>query len=194
MRAVAEALGNGRYMRFVLEHRSTPQVDAFVNGAEVADYATRGGSTPDLVIRIKKKPLITLAPGSGSLDEFREDTRRRVADYVADYKAYFAHCDSQDDLNRTILDPMPRVALVPGLGLFGIGRSQKEAKVAADLAEIWIEAVTDAERIGTFTALPDKELFKLEYWSLEQAKLKSITYKPLSGQVAVVTGGGGVIN
>ena len=191
--AVAEALGEGRFSRFVLEHRSDPQVDAFVNGAEVSDYATRGVSTPDLVIRTKKKPLITLAPEAGALDAFRADTSARVAGYMADYDAYFARCDALDDVQRTILDPMPRVALVPGLGLFGMGRSQKEAKVAADIAEIWIEAVTGAERIGSFTALPDEELFKLEYWSLEQAKLKSITYKLLSGQVAVVTGGGGAI-
>ncbi len=191
--AVAEALGDGRFARVVLEHRSTPDVDAFVNGADVADYATRGVSTPDLVIRTKKKPLITLAPEAGAPDPFREDTRKRVEAYMADYKAYFARCDALDDVERIILDPMPRVALVPGIGLFGMGRSHKEAKIAADIAEIWIEAVTGAERIGTFTALPDEELFKLEYWSLEQAKLKSITYKPLSGQVAVVTGGGGAI-
>jgi rhamnose utilization protein RhaD (predicted bifunctional aldolase and dehydrogenase)/NAD(P)-dependent dehydrogenase (short-subunit alcohol dehydrogenase family) len=191
--AVAEALGEGRFTRFVLEHRSDPQVDAFVNGAAVSDYATRGVSTPDLVIRTKKKPLITQAPEAGALEVFRADTRARVAEYMADYNAYFARCDALDDVQRTILDPMPRVALVPGLGLFGMGRSNKEAKVAADIAEIWIEAVTGAERIGTFTALPDEELFKLEYWTLEQAKLKSITYKPLSGRIAVVTGGGGAI-
>ncbi len=191
--AVAEALGEGRYARFVLEHRSTPDVDAFVNGRDVEDYATRGVSTPDLVIRTKKKPLITTVPLDDDLDGFRADTRARVEAYMADYKAYFARCDALDDVQRTILDPMPRVALVPGLGLFGMGRSQKEAAIAADIAEIWIEAVIGAERIGTFTALPDEELFKLEYWSLEQAKLKSITYKPLSGQVAVVTGGGGAI-
>ncbi len=191
--AVAEALGGGRFSRFVLEHRSTPDVDAFVNGDEVADYATRGVSTPDLVIRTKKKPLITEAPKVGALEAFREDTRKRVEAYMADYQAYFARCDALDDVQRIILDPMPRVALVPGVGLFGMGRGHKEAKIAADIAEIWIEAVSGAERIGSFTALPDEELFKLEYWSLEQAKLKSITYKPLSGQVAVVTGGGGAI-
>jgi len=164
-----------------------------VNGRDVEDYATRGVSTPDLVIRTKKKPLITTVPLDDDLDGFRADTRARVEAYMADYKAYFARCDALDDVQRTILDPMPRVALVPGLGLFGMGRSQKEAAIAADIAEIWIEAVIGAERIGTFTALPDEELFKLEYWSLEQAKLKSINYKPLSGQVAVVTGGGGAI-
>jgi NAD(P)-dependent dehydrogenase (short-subunit alcohol dehydrogenase family) len=74
-----------------------------------------------------------------------------------------------------------------------MGRSHKEAKITADIAEIWIEAVTGAERIGRFTALPDEELFKLEYWSLEQAKLKSVTYKPFSGQIVAVTGGGGAI-
>jgi rhamnose utilization protein RhaD (predicted bifunctional aldolase and dehydrogenase)/NAD(P)-dependent dehydrogenase (short-subunit alcohol dehydrogenase family) len=191
--AVAEDLGEGRYKRFVLEHRSDPKIDAFINGAALADYATRGVSTPDLVIRTKQKPLITMVPESGGLEAFRADTRQRVADFAADYRAYFTHCDALDDVERVMLDQMPRVALVPGLGLFGFGRGQKEARIVADIAEIWIEAVTGAERIGRFTALPDEELFKLEYWSLEQAKLKSISYKPLSGQVAVVTGGGGAI-
>ena len=159
----------------------------------MVDYATRGVSTPDLVIRIKKKPLITAVPGRDGLGAFRDDLRRRVMAYMADYQAYFERCTALDDVERVMLDPMPRVALVPGIGLFGIGRSLKEAGIAADIAEVWIEAVTGAERIGRFAPLPDEELFKLEYWSLEQAKLKTIRYRDLSGQVAVITGGGGTI-
>src|SRR5205085_7781296 len=91
------------------------------------------------------------------------------------------------------LDPAPRVILVPGLGLFGLGRSIKDAAIAADLAESWVETVTDAEAIGSFESLTEAELFEMEYWSLEQAKLGSATEKPLQGQIALVTGGVGTI-
>ncbi len=191
--AVAETLGGGRYRRFILDFRTSPQIATFVNGTDLEDYATRGVSTPDLVIRIKQKPLITQYPAQDEIAKFQCDTRRRAADYAADYKRYFERCDALDEIDRIMLDPMPRVALVPGLGLFGIGRSCKDAAIAADIAEVWIEAVTGAERIGRFSPLEEKDLFKLEYWSLEQAKLKSVVGRPLSGQVAVITGGGGAI-
>jgi len=92
-----------------------------------------------------------------------------------------------------MLDTMPRLTLVRGLGLFGHGRSLKEAKIAADVGEMLVEAVTGAEAVGSFHPLPLSDLFELEYWSLEQAKLASNKPKPLSGQVALVTGGGGAI-
>jgi NAD(P)-dependent dehydrogenase (short-subunit alcohol dehydrogenase family) len=82
---------------------------------------------------------------------------------------------------------------VPGLGLFGLGRSAKDAAVAADLAESWVATVTDAEAVGTFESLTEAKLFEMEYWSLEQAKLGSAMEKPLAGQVALVTGGAGTI-
>jgi len=91
------------------------------------------------------------------------------------------------------LDPAPRVILVPGLGLLGLGRSARDAAVAADLAESWVATVTDAEAVGTFESLPEAELFEMEYWSLEQAKLGGAVEKPLAGQVALVTGGAGTI-
>ncbi len=91
------------------------------------------------------------------------------------------------------LDPAPRVILVPGLGLFGLGRSARDAAVAADLAESWVATVTGAEAIGTFESLSPAELFEMEYWSLEQAKLGSAAEKPLAGQVALITGGAGTI-
>ena len=88
---------------------------------------------------------------------------------------------------------MPRLVMVPGLGLFGLGRSKKDARVAADLAEAMVETITDAEAIGRFDALPEEDLFDCEYWSLEQAKLGGAAEKPLAGQIAVVTGAGGAI-
>src|SRR5262245_65095682 len=88
---------------------------------------------------------------------------------------------------------MPRVVLVPGVGLFGVGATPKDAAIAADLAESAVKVITDAEAIGRFEALPESDLFDVEYWSLEQAKLKGAVAKPFTGQVAVVTGGAGGI-
>jgi NAD(P)-dependent dehydrogenase (short-subunit alcohol dehydrogenase family) len=83
--------------------------------------------------------------------------------------------------------------LVPGLGLFGLGRSKKDANIAADLAEAAVITITDAEAIGRFDPLPESDLFDVEYWSLEQAKLGSAKELPLAGQIAIVTGAGGAI-
>ena len=71
-----------------------------------------------------------------------------------------------------------------GLGLFGIGRTAKDADIAADLAENTVRVVTDAEGIGRYEPLPESDLFALEYWSLEQAKLRGAVVKPLTGQIA----------
>ncbi len=92
-----------------------------------------------------------------------------------------------------MLDPAPRVVLTPGVGLYGLGADVKAAGVAADLAEIAIAAILNAERIGAFEALDEADLFDMEYWSLEQAKLGKGARKPLAGQVAVITGAGGAI-
>jgi NAD(P)-dependent dehydrogenase (short-subunit alcohol dehydrogenase family) len=113
-----------------------------------------------------------------------------VAEYAKRYDAYFARNNKRVGGIKTRLDAKPRVVLVPGLGLFGIGRTPKDAGIAADLAENAIRVVTDAEAIGTFEPLPEADLFDVEYWSLEQAKLKGAVDKAFTGQVAVVTGGG----
>ena len=84
---------------------------------------------------------------------------------------------------------MPRVVLVPGLGLFGVGNTSKDAKIAADLAETTVAVVADAERLGTYECIPEPDIFDIEYWSLEQAKLGAAAEKPLARRIAVVTGG-----
>src|SRR5258708_12299013 len=88
---------------------------------------------------------------------------------------------------------MPRIVLVPGLGLFALGRSAKDAAIAADLAECTIETVAGAEAFGRFTSIPEDDLFDIEYWSLEQAKLGKGEEKPLAGQIALFPGGGGTL-
>jgi NAD(P)-dependent dehydrogenase (short-subunit alcohol dehydrogenase family)/ribulose-5-phosphate 4-epimerase/fuculose-1-phosphate aldolase len=191
--AVAVARGEGRYDRMVSEFRTSPDILEFVNAAEVGDMAARGVSTPDLSIRIKTGPLVLPAPDASKLAGYRGIIDSRVAAFVEDYTAYFRSNDARDDVKRIMLDPMPRLTLVPGLGMFGHGRTVKDAKIAADVGEMWIEAARDAESVGRFEPVSRPDLFDLEYWSLEQAKLASAKPKPLTGQVALVTGGAGAI-
>jgi len=119
--------------------------------------------------------------------------RVAAAQFVARYEDYFRRNNARVGGGKTMLDPAPRVILVPGLGLFGLGRSKKDARVAADLAEAAVEGITDAEAIGRFTPIGEEDMFDCEYWSLEQAKLGAAKQLPLAGQVAVITGSGGVI-
>src|SRR4029077_2299863 len=106
--------------------------------------------------------------------------------------SYFGRENEKVGGIKSKLDSAPRVVLVPGLGLFGIGRSAKDADIAADLAETTVRVVTDAKGIGRYEPLPESDLFELEYWSLEQAKLKGAVVKSLTGQVALVTGAGAI--
>ena len=184
---------DGAWKRFILDFRGSEAVLDFVNGAEVARYGQAGVVTPDHNIRIKNKSLVVAAPVDGELAGFRNSVRDAVAAYGETYKDYFGRNNTRVGGIKTMLDPMPRVVLVPGVGLFGLGRSKKDARVAADLAEAAIATIADAEAVGRFEPLPEADLFDVEYWSLEQAKLGSAKELPLAGQVAVITGAAGAI-
>ena len=179
-------------IRFVAELRTGPEIFGYVNGAELQSYSQRGVVTPDHIIRTKNKPLVVPAPVAGKLDDFADAVKAAVDRFIADYDAYFARENTAVGGTKTKLDPMPRVILVPGIGLFGLGRTAKDAAIAGDLAENTVRVVTDAEAIGRYDPLPEADLFALEYWSLEQAKLKGAVTKPLTGQIAVVTGAGAI--
>ncbi len=191
--AVAYPRGEGAFDRFVADFRTSDRVRAFLASSDLQRLADTGVSTPDLSIRIKTGPVVLPSPRSGDLPGFAAAARQAIADYVAAYTDYFRTNDARDDVARTMLDPMPRLALVPGLGMFGFGRTLKDARIASDVGEMWIEAVAGAEAIGRFRPLSKPELFELEYWSLEQAKLAGNKPKPLTGQIVLVTGGGGAI-
>ena len=182
----------GEPTRFVMTFRTGPEILAYVNGAELADYSQRGVVTPDHIIRTKNTPLVVSPPEPGRLDEFARHVKQAVAEFSAGYDSYFGRENEKVGGIKSKLDSAPRVVLVPGLGLFGIGRSAKDADIAADLAENTVRVVTDAEGIGRYEPLPESDLFELEYWSLEQAKLKGAVVKPLTGQVALVTGAGAI--
>ena len=191
--AVAFPRGEGRFDRFVADFRTSDKVRDFLLHRDLERYAETGLTTPDLSIRIKTGPVVLAAPDGNDLAGYAKDVRERVAAYVSSYTDYFTTNDARDDVKRTMLDPMPRLALVPGLGMFGFGRTLKDARIASDLGEMWIEAVEGAEAIGRFHPLSKPELFELEYWSLEQAKLAGAKSLPLTGQVVLVTGGAGAI-
>jgi rhamnose utilization protein RhaD (predicted bifunctional aldolase and dehydrogenase)/NAD(P)-dependent dehydrogenase (short-subunit alcohol dehydrogenase family) len=189
--ALSDPAAPGDYRRFVADFRGGKAVRNFVDGADLRRYAMAGVATPDHAIRTKYRPLIVPPPDAGKLDDFAAAARRAVAAFAADYHAYFARYDAGRG-NRE-LDPAPRVILVPGVGLFGLGKSARDAAIAADLAESWIATVTDAEAVGRFVSISEEEAFEIEYWPLEQAKLGRESDKPLAGQVALVTGGAGTI-
>jgi rhamnose utilization protein RhaD (predicted bifunctional aldolase and dehydrogenase)/NAD(P)-dependent dehydrogenase (short-subunit alcohol dehydrogenase family) len=191
--AVAVSRGEGRFDRMIGDFRTSDAILDFIASEKTADYASRGVSTPDLSIRIKTGPMALPAPDAENAGDYKSVIKRHVEQFAADYRAYFESNDALDDVSRTMLDPMPRLTLVPGLGMFGHGRTLKDAKIASDVGEMWIEAVRGAEAIGDFRPLAKSDLFPLEYWSLEQAKLASNKPKPLTGQVMLVTGGAGAI-
>ena len=181
----------GGYRRFVLDFRSGPEILAYVNGRDLGRYGRAGVATPDHVIRTKNWPLILPAPEDGRLDTFQSAVREEVSRFVERYHRYFERHDAGQADPKTELDPMPRVALVPGLGLIGLGANAKEAGIAADIAGIGMETIADA--IGRFESVSEADIFDIEYWSLEQAKLGREPVGPLAGHVALVTGGGGTI-
>jgi rhamnose utilization protein RhaD (predicted bifunctional aldolase and dehydrogenase)/NAD(P)-dependent dehydrogenase (short-subunit alcohol dehydrogenase family) len=187
-----DAFGEGAHRQLVLDFRAGDAILNFSNGAELSRYARAGLLTPDHVIRVKPWPLILPAPEVGKLDAFREAAHAAAAMYVADYKSYFA-ANALRVPGAPAHDPLPRLAFVPGLGLFGLGGSAQDAAIAADIGEAFVQGVTDAEAIGRFQSLAEADLFDCEYWGLEVAKLGERARKPLAGQVVVITGAGGAI-
>ncbi len=184
--------GEGAHKRLVLDFRANDAILNYVNGADLARTARAGLLTPDHVIRVKPWPLLLPAPAAGQLDAFKAAACKAVQQYADDYQKYF-------DANKArasgvaMHDPLPRVALVPGLGLFGMGENAKAAAMAADIAEATAEGIADADAIGRFTSISEADLFDCEYWPLELAKLGARKKLPLEGQVAVITGAGGAI-
>ena len=188
-----DANNEGAWRRLILDFRTGPGIMNFVGGADLARYSQAGVVTPDHTIRTKNWPLVVAGPENGKIDDFKGAAHAAVKAFIEHYETYFARQNARAGGTKKALDPLPRVALVPGLGLFGLGRSKKDARIAADLAQCAIEVIADAEAIGRFESISEAEMFDMEYWSLEQAKLSAAAEKPLAGQIAVITGAGGTI-
>ncbi len=174
----------GTVKRQILCFRTCRAILNYVNGAELARYTQVGVVTPDHTIRTKNWPLVVPAPEAGKLDEWKNAVTHAVDEFVARYHDYFARNNARSAQKKKELDPLPRVVLVPGVGLFGLGASAKDAAIAADIAENTVEVITDAEAIGEYRCIAEFDMFEVEYWSLEQAKLGKAAEKPLARQVA----------
>lgn len=185
---LADRLEDGTVRRWILDFRTSPEIRRYVDGQDLARYSQQGVVTPDHTIRTKNWPLILPAADPDQLACWADMAKTAIEAFATRYAAYFERHNINGSKQQ--LDTIPRVVLVPGLGLFGVGASAKDAAIAADIAENSVNCITDAEAIGTFQPVSEAEMFALEYWSLEQAKLGKGKEKPLARQVVVVTGGG----
>jgi NAD(P)-dependent dehydrogenase (short-subunit alcohol dehydrogenase family) len=146
---------------------------AFCRRDDAATIAQQGPATPDHSIRTKNLPLLG----------------RDVDAYAAAYRDYFAAHEPQAKERKTMLDPAPRLVLDPELGLCAVGRSAKDAAIGAEIYAHTIEVIARATALGGYRALAAKDLFDVEYWDLEQAKLAKGGKPPaFAGEVALVTG------
>jgi rhamnose utilization protein RhaD (predicted bifunctional aldolase and dehydrogenase)/NAD(P)-dependent dehydrogenase (short-subunit alcohol dehydrogenase family) len=148
---------------------------AFSRLDNVESISTRGPLTPDHVIRTKRTAMIV-----------GDDAESSVKQFTADYQSYF---DANNDGSLTCLDKAPRWAVWPGHGTLSFDTTQKGAAIIADIISHTRNAIRKAEALGGWQALPEKDIFELEYWELEQAKLKKGGAIPMfCGKVALVTG------
>ena len=157
----------------VLAVHSDPKYLAFARRADVARISQQGPATPDHVIRTKRVPMLG----------------RDVAAYAASYREYFdRHAPSAKE-PKTLLDPAPRVILDPAFGMGCVGRTAKDARIVRDIYHHTIDVILRATALGGYRALPERDIFDVEYWDLEQAKLKKAGAPPVfAGEVALVTG------
>jgi rhamnose utilization protein RhaD (predicted bifunctional aldolase and dehydrogenase)/NAD(P)-dependent dehydrogenase (short-subunit alcohol dehydrogenase family) len=191
------AVAAGVRPHWILALRDTPLARAISDDARLGDWAGRGVATPDHVIRTKAQPLVLppLPPGGDghALSAWGKALEQALEAYGADYRAYVQRQNAAAGGVKKALDPLPRVAAIPGLGLVGIGKSAAEAATVADIAGAWAQTLLAAEAIGRFEPVGEADTFAMEYWSLEQAKLGKAAEKPLARQVVLVTGAAGAI-
>ncbi|MGO4102735.1 bifunctional aldolase/short-chain dehydrogenase [Leifsonia sp. YAF41] len=157
----------------IVSQTPSPRARDFASAPDVSEKATRGPATPDHVIRTKRIPLIG----------------RDLDSYAAEYKEYFAQNSSRRGVALTALDSAPRVVLDPEWGLVTLGGSVTETAITADIYLHTMDIIDAAERQDGYQALPAGDIFDVEYWELEQAKLRlSGPAKRFQGEIALVTG------
>ncbi|MCW5830525.1 MAG: bifunctional aldolase/short-chain dehydrogenase [Deltaproteobacteria bacterium] len=177
-----------RGFRPVLSLMDSAEAVAFCDNKRLVDAAQRGPLTPDHVIQTKRLPLAVPVGlfESGSYGNSLEGCFDR---YVRDYEAYFHKQAARRDGGLRMLDPLPRVVLVPGLGVIAAGNTARQAAAIRDIYEHTVSVISLVETGGQYEALPASDIFDVEYWSLEQAKLgKRAAGAPLQGKTAIVSG------
>ena len=183
---------DGRLRRLIVEFRDKKDLLAVSLSQEAPTLCDSGVITPDHVIRTKNK-IAYLDDVPEADNSLKEQVKQIVEEYVKNYHRYYRKQVKAKGVDRKELDPFPRVFLAAGLGLFTLGFSRNQAKMAADIAEHAIDAKVRAGRLGNYVPITDSHVFDMEYWSLQQRKLSHILPPLLQGQVALITGAGGAI-
>ena len=185
-------LSENKDQKFIINYRSNKNLNYFINGKNVRSYSSKGTATPDHVIRVKPFPLIISPKQNCSIEDFKILAEKAFKDYRKKYVKYFNINKSKVKEKKTMLDTSPRVILVQNVGLFSVGNSLNASKIAGDLTETNARVISSVEETSKYKFIPEKDLFDVEYWSLEQAKIKKAK-KPLEGNVVVNTGSAGAI-
>jgi len=172
------------------------QVGSFTDAEVVTDFLAHsehvrlgalGTSCPDHFLRTKVKPLVLDLPASASVEESIARLDELHEQYRADYQAYYDAYSTPE--SPAIRGADPAVILIPGVGMFSYGANKQTARVAGEFYINAINVMRGAEAISSYSPISDEQKFRIEYWSLEEAKLQRMPApKPLAGRIALVTG------
>ncbi|MFB6392807.1 bifunctional aldolase/short-chain dehydrogenase [Polymorphospora lycopeni] len=175
-----------------------PQVGHFTDSDTVLDFVSRAGhprlaalgtSCPDHFLRTKVRPMVLDLPPDAPLDAVVARLRELHQEYRRDYRAYYERYADADSPPMRGADPA--IVLVPGIGMFSYGANKQTARVAGEFYVNAINVMRGAEAVSTYAPIDEAEKFRIEYWALEEAKLRRMPRpKPLATRVAFVTGGG----
>jgi len=176
--------------RFIGTVQDDDKILRFVNSKDAARLAELGTSCPDHFLRTKIKPLyVDWNPQAEDTATLKKKLAAGLEAYRADYAAYYVKCKHAN--SPAMRDPNPTVVLIPGVGLIAWGKDKSESRVTAEFYNCAVEVMRGAEAIDTYISLPQQEAFDIEYWLLEEAKLKRMpAEKELARQVVVVIGAG----
>ncbi|MFC4009585.1 bifunctional aldolase/short-chain dehydrogenase [Nonomuraea purpurea] len=170
-------------------YTDTPEVLDFVSRAEHPRLAALGTSCPDHFLRTKVAPLVLDLPPDAPLEQAVERLRELHAAYRTGYTAYYDRHAGPDSPPMRGADPA--IVLVPGVGMFSFGKDKQTARVAGEFYLNAINVMRGAESVSAYAPIPESEKFRIEYWELEEAKLRRMPKpRPLATRVALVTGGG----
>lgn len=176
--------------RVIATVEASENVLDFVNANRAPELAELGTSCPDHFLRTKIKPLyVDWNPTVESVEVLKERLQEGLERYRADYRAYYEAHRKPDSPPMRGADPT--VVLIPGVGMIAWGKTKSESRVTAEFYKSAIEVMRGAESVSTYTALPRQEAFDIEYWALEEAKLRRMPpEKELARQIVVVVGAG----
>lgn len=176
--------------RFIATVQATPAILEFVNSKDVKRLAALGTSCPDHFLRTKIKPLyIDWNPHKETVDKLMTKLEQGLEQYRQDYADYYNACKHSD--SPAMRDPNPTAILIPGIGMIVFGKNKSESRVTAEFYTCAVEVMRGAEAMDKYIALPQQEAFDIEYWALEEAKLKRMPpEKEFERSVVVIVGAG----